>query len=79
MKRSSAPASASTRLVEPTSLTTQSGPAAASASPTVWQRADRSRDEHHVGVAHGSGARRRAALSIAPIASARASTCSSGS
>ncbi len=64
------PASASTsvRFVEPTSLTTASGPDASSASTTsAGQRGDRRRAEDHVGVRRRGRGRRRDAIERAHL------------
>ena len=57
--RGSSWAATTARLVEPTSVTTQSGGAASRASPTKpREAADRRRDEHHLGAVDRLGHRR---------------------
>ena len=72
-------AAATARLVEPTSVTTQSGPAAASASrDRRRQRADGRGDEHRLGAVDGLG-EPSARSSIAPSSSAARAHAGSGS
>src|SRR5664279_5182543 len=77
--RSSEPASASSRLVEPTSLTTQSGPAAASARRTVSASAPTGAATNTTSASATAEPMSSAAMSMAPSSRALASTRSSGS
>src|SRR3954452_5092281 len=70
-KRSSATASTRARLVEPTSLTTQSGPAAARASPTCSGSAPTGAQAKHASAPSSASWSEPAAPSIAPSSRAR--------
>ncbi len=78
-KRSSAAASASARLVEPTSLTTQSGPAAVSAARTLSPSAPTGAATNTTSASATAAAMSGACESIAPSSSALARTPASGS
>src|SRR5436190_1832771 len=79
MKRSSAAAAATTRLVEPTSLTTHSGPALSSAARTVSASAPTGAATKATSAPRTASATSAARASIAPSASAFSPTLSSGS
>ncbi len=71
-KRGSEIAPTIARLVEPTSLSTHSEPAASRASRVgLRRRPDRCRYEHHVGIAHRIGDRKRRLVDRAQLDSAR--------
>src|SRR4051794_5098830 len=79
MKRSSAPTAASARLVEPTSVTTQSGPAPARASPTASGSTPTGAASKTTSAPATAAATSGATSSIAPQPRASSPTSGSGS
>src|SRR5207302_7875365 len=79
MKRASDPASTTTRLVDPTSVTTVSGPACSSAARTVSARAPTGVATKTTSAPSTAPRTSRARSWIAPSSSALEAACSSGS